>query len=210
MVETLSHEQQCINDLLDMLRETVPAKSRGATNGRTNKSPPCWRTNRATEHKALVKAFARHQATTFEQRLALVNKMTDGFSAANRYRRAALGAKEFVSQPRLLSVWLNQDGGRDEFEGPITELRAQWTDDRCHIDGCGEPAVWRTENNQRICKPHYEETAPEILALKRMSEDLEFKFPRRRDESKRDWSLRILKSGSLGKALVSRWRGCEL
>lgn len=200
------HQAQVDEDLLDLLRDRIPAKSRGAAKGKTNRQPPAWRTNRTTELKALKKALTRHQCATFEKRLALVNTMLEEFAAAQRYRRTTLDANEFVAQPRMLSVWLNQDGWLDEYETPSSELRSQSSNNQCSHPNCSSAGKWRTETGALICEPHYLETAPEVQELNRMVRALKLEHPVRDGETVRAWSLRLLADKSIGRQLLERWR----
>jgi hypothetical protein len=193
-------------DFVDLLRDRIPAKSRGAAKGKTNRQPPAWRTNRSTELKALKKAFTRHGCVTFDKRMALINTMLDEFAAQTRYRRTTLDADEFVSQPRMLSVWLNQDGWQDEFERPSSEL-SRSSDGQCTHPHCSSRGCWRLETGALVCKQHYLETAPEIQDLNRVTLQLQTAHPRRDGESVRDWCFRLLSDKSLGRQLLQRWRG---
>lgn len=182
---------QLVIDLLDTLRNQIPAKTRGAHKGKPNKITPCWRTNKAQEMKALEKAFTRHKKTTNEDKMTLVNDMILHYNEICRYRTAALKADEFLSQPRMLSVWLNQDGWQDEFETAPSEMKARVVDRTCPC--CGKEGVTTTESGQWVCEKVAEKHDPWMIMLREQHKKNLAKYPRNPNEDWRDWSFRVLK-----------------
>ena len=147
---------------LEQLRKTIPAKSRNLKKSSQNKITPCWRTNKTVEKKSLQKLFTRHSANTEIKKRLLLDDILKNYQKIVAIRKTMLDENEFLSQPRMLSVWLNQDGWLDEFEDD--EPPKTKTKQLCYC--CGLPGTMRLENGKLVCRKEFEKSDPWFLQVK--------------------------------------------
>ena len=181
---------QVLEDLTDTLRDICPTKNRGASKNKVNKTTPCWRTNKGLESKALEKAFTRHKKKSDNEKCEFVNDIIINYRESYRYRETVQKAGEFLSQPRMLAVWLNQDGWLDEFETAPSEMKAKIVDRTCRC--CGNEGTIGGAGDSWICEKEYRRTDPQIALLREITKRNLQEVPKKPGESWKDWSFRVM------------------
>ena len=129
-----------------------------------------------------------------------------GYDALIKNRTALERARHFVAQLPHAVTFLNQYRFEDEFQTSTGDLKREVVDHKC---GCGSTAViGRSVDGGWICGPcDIDDWKNGRLAsgITPSLEPLLSAHPKVREESWRDWSMRVLKTMPAGRALLERY-----
>jgi len=175
-------DDQSIVDMVREIRDIIPSRSQKII------FHPCIKTNLQIESKAFKKALSRHKKKSLEDCLDFLVNIKKTIQAVTRIRKKMSDDKQFVSNPKMLSTWLNQDGWLDDYQDNPQQVIANNKAELCPC--CEKPATIRNADMQWVCHDNYLANADDPYGLEDIHRRMLEKDPKKPNESWKDWALR--------------------
>jgi ribosomal protein L37AE/L43A len=175
-------DEQSKIDMVREIRDIIPPRSQKII------FHPCIKTNLQTETKAFSKALIRHRKKSLEEALALLVTIKKTIVAVTKLRKQMSDQKQFVTHPKMLSTWLNQDGWLEDYQDQPQQVMAQNKANLC--PQCNRPATIRNADGVYVCRDNYLANADDPFGLKDIHKKMIERDPKRPNESWKDWALR--------------------
>ena len=175
-------DDKSIVEMVREIRDIIPSRSQKIV------FHPCVKTNLQIESKAFQKALSRHKKKSHADCLDFLINIKKTIQAVTRIRKQMSDDKQFVSNPKMLSTWLNQDGWLDDYQDNPQQVIANNKAELCPC--CDRPATIRNSDMVWVCHDNYLANADDPYGLKEIHERMLTKDPKKPNESWRDWAMR--------------------